>query len=235
MSMNEKLPTPVKSFYSIVVKRFLDVVLSGVALLLFSPLFLVISILELVFHGFPVFYATKRPGKNGKIIKIYKFRSMTNERGEDGLLLPAEKRVTKFGKTIRKLSIDELPELWSILKGDMSIIGPRPLLIEYLDLYSPRHAMRHSVRPGLACVRINKNNTSKTWTWREQFENDIYYIEHISFMTDVKMIIAVFREAIKGAEYRVNGTRVPFLGNNLDDTRSSTELTEKPIFQSLEK
>lgn len=235
MKVEEKLPVPVKSFYSIVVKRVLDVLLSAGALLVLSPLLLVVSVLEVVYHGFPILYATERPGKDGKIIKIYKFRSMTNERDENGFLLADDQRVTKFGKLIRKLSIDELPELWSILKGDMSIIGPRPLLIEYLDLYSHRHAMRHSVRPGLACVRINKNDTSTTWTWREQFENDIYYIEHISFITDVKMIIAVLKETIRGAEYRVNGTRVPFLGDNLDDTRSSNELEEKPIFQSLEK
>lgn len=233
MQTDVKMPVPVKSFYSVVVKRFFDIVLSFLALLVLSPVLLIVCVLELVYHGAPVFYATKRPGKDGKIIKIYKFRSMTNERDENGLLLPEDKRITKFGKIIRKLSVDELPELWSILKGDMSIIGPRPLLIEYLDYYNPRHAMRHSVRPGLACVRI-QNTESKTWTWREQFENDIYYIEHISLLTDIKMIFAVIKEVFKGAEYRADDTRTPFVGDNLDDTRSKSELEEVVHFSSIE-
>ena len=233
MQTDVKMPVPVKSFYSVGVKRFFDIVLSFLALLVLSPVLLIVCFLELVYHGAPVFYATKRPGKDGKIIKIYKFRSMTNERDENGLLLPEDKRITKFGKIIRKLSVDELPELWSILKGDMSIIGPRPLLIEYLDYYSPRHAMRHSVRPGLACVRI-QNTESKTWTWREQFENDIYYIENISLLTDIKMIFAVIKEVFKGAEYRADDTRTPFVGDNLDDTRSKSELDEVVHFSSIE-
>jgi undecaprenyl phosphate N,N'-diacetylbacillosamine 1-phosphate transferase len=167
-------------------------------------------------------YKAKRPGKDGKLFQLYKFRSMTNECGEDGLLLPEDKRLTKFGLFLRKTSIDELPELFNIIKGDMSIIGPRPLLVRYMDLYSTRHLMRRCVRPGLACVRIRPSE-SKTWTWREQFENDIYYIEHISFKTDLKMIFAAIREVLKGCDYRVKATRVPFDGENLDETRSKEE------------
>lgn len=235
IDINE-MPIVRKSFYSRYIKRFLDILLSGIAIICLSWLYIIVAILELVFHGTPVLYKTKRPGKDGKIINLYKFRSMTNERGEDGLLLPEEKRLTKFGLFIRKTSIDELPELFNILKGDMSIIGPRPLLIEYLPLYSPRHAMRHSVRPGLACVRIMPSE-SKTWTWGEQFENDIWYIEHLSFLTDLKMIFAVANEAIRGAEYRANDTRIPFTGDNLFDTRTKDELSENEIihFESLEK
>lgn len=161
---------------------------------------------------------------------------MTDERDDKGLLLPEEKRLTKFGLLIRKTSIDELPELFNILKGDMSIIGPRPLLVEYLPLYSMRHSMRHSVRPGLACVRIMPSE-SKTWTWGDQLENDIWYVEHVSFYTDLKMLIAIIKEIVHGAEYRANDTRIPFTGDNLYDTRSKNELNKNEIihFDSLEK
>ena len=184
---------------------------------------LVICIFELIFHGSPVIYKTKRPGKDSKIFELYKFRSMTNAKDENGVLLSENKRITKFGLFLRRTSIDELPELLNIIRGDMSIIGPRPLLTEYLPLYSQRHAMRHSVRPGLACVRIMPSD-SKTWTWREQFENDIYYIKHVSFVTDVRMIFAIIKEVIKGCDYRANDTRVPFDGTNLDETRSKHEI-----------
>lgn len=223
-----------KTFYAIVVKRILDIVLSGIAIIILSPVFLVIAILELVIHGRPIIYSTKRPGKDGKIFKMYKFRSMTNEVGEDGWLLPEEQRITKFGRIIRKTSLDELPELFNILKGDMSIIGPRPLLIEYLNYYSPRHAMRHAVRPGLGCFRIIPTK-SKTWTWREQFENDIYYIEHVSFITDVKMIFAVIKEVFKASDVRADDTRPPFMGDNLDETRSKKEVGKIVHFDSVNK
>ena len=228
------IPKVSNTLYALYIKRFFDILLSGIALIGLSWLFLIVVILELIFHGRPVLYKTKRPGKDGKIISLYKFRSMTNERGEDGLLLPEEKRLTKFGLFIRKTSIDELPELLNIFRGDMSIIGPRPLLIEYLPLYSPRHAMRHAVRPGLACVRIMPSD-SKTWTWGEQFENDIWYIEHLSFMTDIKMLFAVVKETIKGAEYRANDTRVPFTGDNLYETRSKNEIENITRYDSVSK
>lgn len=229
-----KIPVVNNSFYARYGKRILDIVLSGIAIVCLCWLFLIVAILELVFHGRPVLYKTRRPGKDGKIINLYKFRSMTNERGEDGLLLPEEKRLTKFGLFIRKTSIDELPELINIFKGDMSIIGPRPLLVEYMPLYSPRHAKRHMVRPGLACVRIMPSE-SKTWTWGEQFENDIWYIEHLTFWVDIKMIFAVAKEAIKGAEYRANDTRVPFTGENLFDTRSKDEVETIVRYDSVSK
>lgn len=235
MNELEIIPVPVHSFYSIVVKRFFDIALSGMALIVLSPLLIITAILELIYQGWPILYATKRPGKNGKIISIYKFRSMTNERGKDGLLLDDNLRITKFGRIIRKLSIDELPELWSIFKGDMSIIGPRPLLIEYLELYPKRYATRQSVRPGLTCLRINNNTSSKTWTWREQFENDIFYIEHISFKTDILMIFAVIKEVLHGSEYRADAMRVPFDGTNLDETRSVAEVDTIKRYDSISK
>ena len=231
--MDENRPVVKKSFYSVVIKRLLDIVLCGLALIILSPLFLIVCILELIFHGRPVIYCTKRPGKDGKIFNMYKFRSMTNERGEDGYLLPEEKRLTIFGHFIRKTSIDELPGLVNILKGDMSVVGPRPLLIEYMQYYSPRHAMRQAVRPGLTLERITETD-SKTWTWREQFENDIWYIEHISFITDVRMIFAIVKAVFKGSEYRASDTRAPFDGTNLDETRGRDELGIEKHFNSLE-
>lgn len=230
--MNQEVKV-VKSIYSIFIKRVLDFLLSGLALVVLSPLLLVVYILELIIHGSPAIYMTSRPGKNEKIFSLLKFRSMSNERDKNGELLPEEKRLTKFGLFLRKTSIDELPELINILKGDMSIIGPRPLLVEYLPLYTKRYAMRHSVRPGLACVRIMPSN-SKTWTWREQFENDIYYVEHISFFTDVRMVLAVIKEVFKGSEYRANDTRVPFDGNNLDETRNKQEMGIESHFKSVQ-
>jgi undecaprenyl phosphate N,N'-diacetylbacillosamine 1-phosphate transferase len=230
----DTIPIVRNTVYSKYIKRILDVALSGIALICFGWLFLVIAILELIFHGRPILYKTRRPGKDGKIFYLYKFRSMTNKHGEDGLLLPESKRLTKFGRIIRKTSVDELPELFNILKGELSIIGPRPLLTEYLPLYSERHAYRHAVRPGLACVRI-KPSESKSWTWGEQFENDIWYIEHISFMTDVKMVFAVVKEAIKGADYRADDTRVPFTGDNLYETRSRNEVGDVIRYNSISR
>ena len=212
--MEEELPKVKRTFYTVVVKRLLDIVLSGIAILILSPLLMSVSLLELFFHGFPILYAQERPGLHGKIFKIYKFRSMTNETDEKGDLLPSERRLTKFGKLIRKFSIDEIPELFCIFTGKMSIIGPRPLLVRYLPLYSPRHMMRHEVKPGLACVPLKP---IKTWTWNDQFENDIWYIENSSFIVDLKMLFAVVREALQGNEYRVDDTRQEFSGSNLND------------------
>ena len=210
--MNENKPTVKRTIYTIFVKRLLDIVLSGMALICLSPLLIIISIFELFYHGKPILFAQERPGLHGKVFKVYKFRSMNNATDENGELLPGEQRVTKFGKLIRRLSLDELPELFCILTGKMSVIGPRPLLVRYLPLYTPRHMMRHEMRPGLACVPLKP---IKTWTWNDQFENDIWYIENCSFVVDVKMVLAVIKEAIAGSEYRVNDTREEYNGENL--------------------
>lgn len=232
--MDEQIPKVKKTFYSTVVKRFLDLTISGFALLILSPLLLLVCFLELCFHGSPVIYKTRRPGKDGKIFNLYKFRSMTNERGSDGYLLPESQRLTKFGHFIRKTSIDELAGLFNIFKGDMSIVGPRPLLVEYLCYYSPRHAMRHAVRPGLALQRI-VDTGSKTWTWRDQFENDIWYVENVSFVVDVKMVLAIIKAVFRASDYRAKDTRVAFDGTNLDETRGRDELGIVNHFDSLEK
>lgn len=232
--MGNNLVRVKQNFYSKYVKRSLDVFLSGLALLILSPLFVAIVVLELLIHGRPVFYSTKRPGKDDVLFNMLKFRSMTNKRGDDGYLLPEDQRLTSFGKFIRRTSIDELPELINIFRGDMSIVGPRPLLVEYLDLYTPRHRMRNAVRPGLACFRIIPTD-SKTWTWREQFDNDIWYVEHVSFKTDALMIWAIFKEVLKASDVRADDTRVPFDGTNLDETRSKNEIDSVVKFDSLSK
>lgn len=226
---------PRVSIYTKYIKRFLDVFLCSCALIVLSPVFLVVAILELKYHGKPIFYRTKRPGRDGKIFGLIKFRSMTNERDENGILLPEEQRLTKFGHLIRKLSIDELPELINIIKGDMSIIGPRPLLVEYLDLYSPRHKMRHAVRPGLCCTKIYQKGEEKltTWTWRNQFEADIYYVENLSFWLDVRMLFSIAKKVFERDESRSNDTRVPFDGNNLDETRSKSEVENVVRYDSV--
>lgn len=208
----KEMPSTRRSFYTIVVKRFFDFVISGIAIIILSPLFIIISILELLFQGYPILYAQERPGLNGKIFKLYKFRSMTNAKDENGKLLPSELRLTSFGRFIRRFSLDELPELFCIFTGKMSIIGPRPLLVQYLPLYSQRHMHRHDVKPGFACVPLKP---IKTWSWNDQFENDIWYIENCSFLVDIKMLFAVAREALVGSEYRVDDTRSEFTGENL--------------------
>lgn len=210
----DDLPKVKKTIYTKVIKRLLDIFLSGIALIILSPILLIISILELIFHGRPIIFSQERPGLHGEIFKIYKFRSMTNETDEKGNLLPGKDRITKFGSFLRKTSMDELPELICIFAGKMSIIGPRPLRVEYLSMYNDRHMLRHEVRPGLACIRFQ---TCDTWTWRDQFENDVWYVENCSFLVDAKMICAIAKETIRPSKYRVEATRMPFNGKNLDE------------------
>lgn len=217
--MYEKMPKVKKTLYTTVFKRFFDIALSGIAILFLSPVFIVISLLELVFHGYPIFFSQDRPGLHGEIFKLWKFRSMTNAKDKTGKLLPSEQRLTPFGKFIRRFSLDELPELFCILTGKMSIIGPRPLLKQYLPLYTKRHRMRHEVRPGFACVPLKP---MKTWSWNDQFENDIWYVENCSLIVDIKMIFAVLREAVAGSEYRANDTRTEFTGDNLYSDAKNT-------------
>ncbi len=210
--MAEEMLKARRTFYTVIVKRFLDIVVSGLAIVILSPLLLIISILELIYHGRPILFAQERPGLHGTIFKVYKFRSMTDDTDEKGNLYPEEHRTTKFGRALRRFSLDELPELFCIFTGKMSIIGPRPLLARYIPLYTQRHMHRHDVRPGFACVPLKP---MKTWSWNDQFENDIWYIENCSFLVDVKMVFAVLREAIVGEDYRVSGTRDEYNGKNL--------------------
>lgn len=231
MEIRTDIPTPKNTIYTRYIKRCLDLILSGIAIIVLSPVLLVISILELVYHGRPVLYVSKRPGKDGKIFDMYKFRSMTNECDENGQLLHASKRITKFGRFLRRYSLDELAGLFNIFNGTMSIIGPRALMVEYLPLYNQRHRYRHSVRPGLACVNMDRNTKfdQASWTWNVQFESDIYYVEHCSFWLDVRMLFKIIKMVFSHSEMRTNANRVRFNGHNLNETRSYQEVaaTEK--------
>ncbi len=217
------IPVPKNSLYSRYIKRLLDLLLATLGLMAASPIMLVIAILELVFHGRPILYSSERPGKDEKLFRIYKFRSMTNERGEDGELLPEWKRLTRFGRFLRSMSLDELPSLINIIKGDMSIIGPRPLLSEYIGLYPPRYRCRHLIRPGLELAP--PAGRYHFLTWREQFENDVYYLENLSFLLDVKQFLMVARMTLarKKNGVRAEDTRLKYDGTNLDDTGSKAE------------
>ncbi len=173
--------------YAVFIKRLIDIIISLTILVLFCWLYLIVAILVRVKLGSPVLFKQPRPGKDEKIFNMYKFRTMTDERDENGELLPDEIRLTKFGSFLRKTSLDEIPELFCILKGDMSIVGPRPLLVKYLPYYNEREKLRHSVRPGL--TGYAQAHGRNAISWEKKFEYDIYYVEHISFLTDVKVII----------------------------------------------
>ena len=199
--------------YAKYIKRILDLILSLMALILLMPLMLIIGILVAINLGNPIIFKQKRPGKDEKIFTLYKFRTMTDEKDEKGKLLPDSQRLTKFVKFLRSTSLDELPELINILKGDMSIVGPRPLLVEYLKLYNEEQKHRHDVRPGL--TGLAQTSGRNAITWEEKFEKDIEYVHNISFIGDVKIIIKtaikVFkREGISGTN---SDTMQKFEGN----------------------
>lgn len=178
-------------FYEKYVKRLLDIVLSGCALVVLSPLLVVTAILVRVKLGSPVIFCQKRPGKDEKIFKLHKFRSMSDARDENGNLLPDKERLTGFGKKLRSLSIDELPELWDIFRGKMSIVGPRPLLVKYLPLYNKEQHHRHDVRPGLTgWAQVHGRNLA---SWEKRFAYDVDYVDHVSFALDVKIIFMTIR------------------------------------------
>ena len=175
-------------------KRFFDVVLSLCALIILSPVLLIVAILVKVKLGSPVVFCQERPGKDERIFKMYKFRSMTDERNENGELLPDEVRLTKFGRFLRSTSLDELLELWNILKGDMSIVGPRPLLVEYLPYYTEEERHRHDVRPGLTgLAQVNGRNSLD---WDRRFAMDIQYVSRIAWTTDVKILLLTVRKVV---------------------------------------
>lgn len=192
-----------KSFYEAVIKRILDFLIGFIGIVLLSPLLLVLAFLIRIKLGSPVLFKQKRPGYREKIFTLYKFRTMTDERDEKGELLSDAVRLTSFGKKLRSTSLDELPELFNLLNGSLSLIGPRPLLVQYLPLYNKRQKLRHEVRPGLTgYAQVHGRNAI---SWEERFEKDVYYVEHISFLLDLKIffqtIKTVFRrEGITGAD-----------------------------------
>ena len=226
MEIRTDIPTPKNTIYSRYIKRLLDIILSGAAILALSPVLLVICLLELIYHGAPVVYVDKRPGKDGKVFHMYKFRSMTNECDENGKLLHPSKRITPFGRILRRTSLDELAGLFNVFNGTMSIIGPRPLMVDYLPLYNERHKYRHAVRPGLACwdLRGDGKLTASSWTWNAQFESDIYYVENVSLWLDIKQVFKTVQVVFARSEMRTNSDRVKFNGQNLNETRTRSQI-----------
>ena len=198
--------------YKLFLKRIIDIFLSLVFILLFWWLYIVVAILVRKKLGSPVIFKQKRPGLNEKIFTMYKFRTMTDEKDKNGDLLSDIHRLTKFGKFLRSTSLDEIPELWNVLKGEMSLVGPRPLLVEYLSKYTMEEKRRHEVRPGITGFsQINgRNNT----TWEERFKNDIYYVENISLSLDLKIIVKTLFKVVKRSD--INQSETETMKNFLD-------------------
>ena len=188
--------------YSKYIKRLLDILISLTFIVLFSWLYLILVILVRIKLGSPVLFCQERPGYNEKIFKLYKFRTMTDKRDENGHLLPDSERLTKFGSMLRSTSLDELPEMFNILKGDMSLIGPRPLLIEYLPYYTEEERLRHSVRPGLTgLAQVSGRNYL---AWDKRLAKDVEYVNHISFIMDVRIIIKTIMVVFKKEDVSVD-------------------------------
>lgn len=194
-------------------KRILDFILALLALIILMPVIIVIYILVRIKLGKPAIFKQQRPGKDERIFTLYKFRTMTDEKDENGNLLPDEERLTKFGKILRSTSLDEIPELINIIKGDMSIVGPRPLLVEYLELYNEEQKHRHDVRPGLTgLAQINGRNTAD---WEQRFNKDIKYINSITLSNDIKIILKTIYKVFKreGISGQNTQTMKKFAGN----------------------
>lgn len=203
--------------YSRLFKRLIDILLSLIAIVVLSPILLIVAFLIKFKLGSPILFKQARPGLNGEIFNILKFRTMTDQLDEEGNLLPDDQRLTKFGQLLRSTSIDELPELINIIKGDMSIVGPRPLLVAYLPLYNEEQAMRHLVRPGLTgYAQVNGRNAL---SWTEKFELDVHYINNISFLLDLKIVIQTIKKVLIRDGISADGhvTIEPFKGNENDE------------------
>lgn len=199
--------------YEKFIKRGLDLLLSGCALLVLWPVLLVLVLLVRSKLGSPAIFCQERPGKNGKVFRLYKLRTMTEERDESGQLLPDEVRLTPFGRTLRSLSLDELPELWNIFRGDMSLVGPRPLLVKYLPLYNAQQARRHEVMPGLTgWAQVNGRNLV---TWEDKFAMDVWYVDHISFGLDLKILWLTVKAVLRreGISAEGSATMEDFAGS----------------------
>lgn len=212
--MKHKAKGPYEKYF----KRLIDIVCSSLAIILLSWVYIIVAILVRVKLGNPVLFTQDRPGKDEKIFKMYKFRSMTSETDENGNLLPDDVRLTKFGKWLRSTSLDELPELFNILKGDMSIIGPRPLLVEYLPYYTEEEKHRHDVRPGLTgWAQINGRNNIKCW--EDRFAYDLEYVNNCTLLFDIKIVFLTVSKVLKKSDILV-GSEIKV--GRLDDARKGT-------------
>ncbi|MCR2032227.1 sugar transferase [Anaerofustis stercorihominis] len=202
-----------RTFYDKYIKRIIDFILSLCGIIALSPVLLIVSFLVRVKLGSPILFKQERPGLNGKIFMMYKFRTMTDEKDENGELLDDEIRLTKFGKILRSTSLDELPEMFNILKGDMSIIGPRPLLVKYLPLYNERQAHRHDVKPGLTgYAQVNGRNAI---SWEEKFELDIFYVNNSSLFMDIFIFFKTIKKVFvkEGIDSGTSVTMEEFQGS----------------------
>lgn len=202
-----------QGFYEKYIKRPMDFFCALAALIVLSPVLLIVAILVRVKLGSPVIFCQERPGLNEKIFKLYKFRTMSDAKDAEGNLLPDEQRLGRFGKLLRSTSLDELPELWNILRGDMAVVGPRPLLVRYLDRYNSHQARRHEVRPGFTgLAQVNGRNAI---SWEEKFDWDVKYVDHISFLGDWKIIIETVRVVLKrdGVSSNSSVTMEEFMGS----------------------
>lgn len=201
------------SYYKTGVKRLIDFLLSLTGLIAASPVFLAVTLLLAIANNGKPFFFQSRPGKNGLIFRIVKFKTMNDKRDASGNLLPDDQRLTPVGRFVRKTSLDEIPQLINVLKGDMSLIGPRPLLVEYLPLYSPEQSRRHEVRPGITgWAQVNGRNTI---SWNQKFEYDVWYVDHLSFMLDVKILLMTILKVFKREGINQDGraTMERFTGN----------------------
>ncbi|RDB63926.1 sugar transferase [Gordonibacter sp. 28C] len=228
-SINSKLEDvhPSTTFYARYGKRAVDIIVSGIALIATLPVNLVIGVVTFFDLGRPIFFKQRRVGRNAELFTIIKFRNMRNTTDENGELFPSKDRVTKFGKFVRKTSLDELLNFWSVFKGDMSIIGPRPLVPEYVGRYNKRHRMRLAVRPGLECPP--RELPDHVWTWQEQLDNDVWYVENVSFKVDCRMFANLVRFALdsKSANARSTSKRGTFMG--YDENGSAINLDGVPV------
>lgn len=195
-------------------KRLLDILISATGIIVLIPLYLVVAALVFINLGSPILFSQSRPGFKNQIFKLYKFRTMRNTLDTSGELIPDENRLTRFGKFLRSTSLDELPGLWNVLVGDMSLVGPRPLLVEYLPLYSTEQARRHEVRPGITgWAQVNGRNVL---SWQEKFELDVWYVDNQSLWLDIKILFLTVYKVIKRSDISAEGqvTMSKFTGNN---------------------
>lgn len=194
--------------YKNYVKRFIDIVCSILGIIVFGWLFVIVAILVRIKLGSPIIFVQERAGKDGKIFKLYKFRSMSDKRDENGNLLPFEERLNRFGRILRSTSLDEIPELFNILKGDMSLVGPRPLVVQYLDYYNSFEKRRHEVKPGLTGLAQVSGRVSLPW--KEKFEKDVEYVDNLSFLLDIKIVLLTVKKVLvrEGVEIKTENQPV---------------------------
>ena len=224
-----------ETFYTKYVKRSIDLTIASIALIGTAPINAVLAACTYFDVGRPIVFKQVRIGKNSIPFTIVKFRNMTNETDEEGNLLPSDKRVTSFGKFVRKTSLDELLNFWSVFKGDMSLVGPRPLPYDYYDYISERHKARFKVKPGLECPFIVPKEEKVSWS--DQFENDVFYVENISFMLDLKMAFALVRMVLdsKSSNMRGNAVRGSFMGYHKDGSSINSQKVESAYYHKALK